>query len=60
MHACMQDGKLILADTNMHAYIQGGKLIWVAPSGGRDRKADGKYVPASFDPKVSSQSEMTR
>jgi len=32
-------------------FKEGGKLIWVAPSGGRDRKAEGKYVPASFDPK---------
>jgi len=29
----------------------GGKCIWVAPSGGRDRPADGVYKPAAFDPK---------
>ena len=30
----------------------GGKCIWVAPSGGRDRPdADGVYTPAAFDPK---------
>ncbi len=30
----------------------GGKCIWVAPSGGRDRpNADGVYTPAAFDPK---------
>jgi len=30
----------------------GGKCIWVAPSGGRDRpNSDGVYTPAAFDPK---------
>ena len=30
----------------------GGKCIWVAPSGGRDRpNSDGVYTPAQFDPK---------
>ena len=30
----------------------GGKCIWVAPSGGRDRPdADDVYTPAAFDPK---------
>ena len=31
--------------------MQGGKLIWIAPSGGRDRpNAEGQWVPAMFDP----------
>jgi len=31
---------------------EGGKVIWVAPSGGRDRKgADGEFKVANFDPK---------
>lgn len=30
---------------------EGGMLIWIAPSGGRDRpKADGKWSPDPFDP----------
>merc|ERR1712032_118807 len=31
---------------------KGGKLFWVAPSGGRDRKSpeSGKFVPSAFDP----------
>lgn len=29
----------------------GGKCIWVAPSGGRDRPVDGVYAPAAFDAK---------
>ena len=30
---------------------EGGCLIWIAPSGGRDRpKADGKWSPDPFDP----------
>jgi len=31
---------------------EGGKLFWVAPSGGRDRRSleTGKFVPAAFDP----------
>lgn len=29
----------------------GGKLIWIAPSGGRDRpNADGQWIPDTFDP----------
>jgi len=33
-------------------FKQGGKVIWVAPSGGRDRKDDsGHYEVAPFDPK---------
>jgi hypothetical protein len=29
---------------------EGGALIWIAPSGGRDRpKADGKWSPDPFD-----------
>jgi len=34
-------------------FKEGGKLIWVAPSGGRDRadEASGEYVVADFDPK---------
>ena len=29
---------------------QGGKLLWVAPSGGRDRpNAEGKWLPYAFD-----------
>jgi len=31
---------------------EGGKVIWVAPSGGRDRKGeDGEFKVANFDPK---------
>jgi len=33
-------------------FKEGGKVIWVAPSGGRDRKTDGKYSVADFDPKA--------
>jgi len=30
---------------------KGGMLIWIAPSGGRDRpNAEGKYIPDKFDP----------
>lgn len=30
--------------------LQGGKLLWIAPSGGRDRpNADGVWMPAQFD-----------
>lgn len=30
---------------------EGGALIWIAPSGGRDRpKEDGKWSPDAFDP----------
>jgi glycerol-3-phosphate O-acyltransferase len=30
--------------------LQGGKLLWIAPSGGRDRpNADGVWMPAEFD-----------
>lgn len=29
---------------------QGGQIIYVAPSGGRDRMRDGKLIPAPFDP----------
>jgi len=33
-------------------FAEGGKLIWVAPSGGRDRAdASGEYQVAPFDPK---------
>ncbi len=33
------------------ALAEGGKLIWIAPSGGRDRpKADDTWRPDSFDP----------
>ena len=33
------------------ALAEGGKLIWIAPSGGRDRpKADGTWRPDTFDP----------
>mmetsp|Transcript_140778 Transcript_140778/g.259223 ORF Transcript_140778/g.259223 Transcript_140778/m.259223 type:complete len:426 (+) Transcript_140778:56-1333(+) len=33
-------------------FTDGGKVIWVAPSGGRDRKGeDGNYKVAPFDPK---------
>ncbi len=29
---------------------QGGQLLWIAPSGGRDRpNADGVWMPAPFD-----------
>ena len=32
-------------------YPQGGKLLWIAPSGGRDRpNAEGTWMPAAFDP----------
>lgn len=32
-------------------FKKGGAIVWVAPSGGRDRKdASGEYVPADFDP----------
>jgi len=31
--------------------MQGGLLIWIAPSGGRDRpNEDGVWMPAPFDP----------
>ncbi|EIE18809.1 glycerol-3-phosphate O-acyltransferase [Coccomyxa subellipsoidea C-169] len=30
---------------------EGGKLLWIAPSGGRDRpNAEGTWMPAAFDP----------
>lgn len=30
--------------------VQGGKLLWIAPSGGRDRpNAEGTWLPAPFD-----------
>ena len=30
--------------------LQGGKLLWIAPSGGRDRpNAEGTWLPAPFD-----------
>ena len=30
---------------------QGGRLVWIAPSGGRDRPdADGNWAPDKFDP----------
>ena len=30
---------------------QGGQLLWIAPSGGRDRpNADGVWMPSPFDP----------
>jgi len=33
------------------ALAEGGKLIWIAPSGGRDRpRADGTWLPDTFDP----------
>jgi glycerol-3-phosphate O-acyltransferase len=33
------------------ALAEGGKLVWIAPSGGRDRpKADGTWAPDTFDP----------
>lgn len=33
-------------------FKEGGQIIWVAPSGGRDRKDDnGEYQVAPFDPK---------
>ena len=32
---------------------EGGFLIWIAPSGGRDRrKADGTLIPDKFDPQA--------
>ena len=38
--------------TMQNLFTEGGKLIWVAPSGGRDREgADGKYVVSDFDSK---------
>ena len=34
-------------------FERGGNLLWVAPSGGRDRPgADGVFTPAPFDPPV--------
>ena len=30
--------------------VQGGKLIWIAPSGGRDRPKEGRWTPDAFDP----------
>ena len=37
-----------LADAAMP--LQGGKLLWLAPSGGRDRpNAEGTWLPAPFD-----------
>ena len=39
--------------TDEHAHVhcmQGGQLVWVAPSGGRDRPNEqGDWVPAAFD-----------
>ncbi len=32
------------------ALNEGGKLIWIAPSGGRDRPKDGVFSPDPFDP----------
>ena len=29
---------------------QGGQLIWIAPSGGRDRPKEGRWTPDPFDP----------
>lgn len=29
---------------------EGGKLLWIAPSGGRDRRKDGVLLPDRFDP----------
>ena len=29
---------------------QGGQLIWIAPSGGRDRPKSGRWTPDPFDP----------
>ena len=29
---------------------EGGKLLWIAPAGGRDRMRDGVLLPDSFDP----------
>jgi len=38
--------------------VEGGHIIWIAPSGGRDRKADdGTLKPDKFDP---SAVEMMR
>ena len=32
-------------------YVQGGLLLWIAPSGGRDRPDDDmRWLPARFDP----------
>ena len=40
------------AQAMLRLFKGGGKCIWVAPSGGRDRPdADGVYTPAAFDPK---------
>jgi hypothetical protein len=47
---------LLLAHTLLHTVVRcckstGGALVWIAPSGGRDRPdADGKWTPDPFDP----------
>jgi glycerol-3-phosphate O-acyltransferase len=39
--------------TMSRMFKDGGKIIWVAPSGGRDRKdSSGQYQVADFDPKT--------
>jgi len=37
--------------TMQKMFTEGGKLIWVAPSGGRDRATDGSFKVAPFDSK---------
>lgn len=32
------------------AFNKGGALVWIAPSGGRDRPKDGVWTPDAFDP----------
>lgn len=38
------------AETLLPCLPQGGQLVWIAPSGGRDRPTgDGEWLPAPFD-----------
>ncbi len=37
--------------TQTRRFSEGRTLVWIAPSGGRDRpKADGRWSPDPFDP----------
>lgn len=44
-------GQAVHGYARLSTCVQGGKLIWIAPSGGRDRpNADGQWIPDTFDP----------
>ena len=50
--AAMPSSAFHTTQAMLRLFKGGGKCIWVAPSGGRDRPdADGVYTPAAFDPK---------